>query len=569
MSTTENTQLASQLQHMIQDGKPGIRPLLEDAAANPDQFEFSVQNYISTYDTPLRSEPGRHYDMYSDLVLRHLSTEHPVLRKQVGRTCSEFTRANIHEASGRLATLWRRVVHEGTRVALVARDDLLIIIALVTGFRLGLRMSFVPHLGKSFVENRLRLLEPEAVVFDDHSLLNAQARRQWPSLPIRAPLSTPRAVERTFAYKPDDVVLDVISTFSSDLRVVSLTSRQLHSRLAVDTALILGLHPGHCFASLDAVPIQNTPVLQLAVLFGGATWVSLLDTSVLRDSAPKLHHVVMSAEARDEVLRGDWSPQGWHRWFKNPSEPYEWSPWKDFGYILASKNCLGQNLLVSASHGGCLLFSQASDDPGLRVQPSPGLSWMLEEPGMPGQPTLSGTGVLTLSRLGATPVPCPPSQIGNFLLSDMKGHFLFSGYLRAGRYGLALPNKELSASIRSLPAVDDAVVITNPISGLLNGFRSSLVVFVDPASDPQPVSERLRSIIKSKAMVELGSQHLPDQILIYPLTPRRDNSGEVDLAWCTWQLQSGGFETKLRKDSHRLISLLRRWTEIQLKREQS
>ena len=498
---------------------------------------------------PLRSPIGRRYDLYGDLVARNPGSS-PALVFLAGNLWREANFRDLNDETARLATLWRRVgVGPGAAIAIGLSSPARRLIALLTCLRMGATAHIFPDgVGPAHRAHR-RLHYPTAFVLSDVLEGEADDAVRLPAEPDAGVIADDPA--RSFGYAPEDTAVVVHGGFEADpARCAPIPAERLFGRALTDALLVMRPPPGARVAAPDFEPSRHQ-LLPLAVLAAGATWVETTLEVLLRDHV-RIDWAGVSPALRDAVLEGSVSPATWRGWFKDPAEPHDPSAWRTFAARLGP-GLRGQNLVCASSFGGALLFSAPLDAPDLEVVPTPGWAWQLEEPGAPGQVTESPAGVLA----GAEGEPSA-SATGRLLLSDTGSHFLFAGSLLQGRAGVAYPAAEVEAIARSHPAVDEAVAITAPRPGVLNGVTVSLLVFVDPARDPAPVASLLDETLRARLRRALGPSALPDRVLAYPLTPRIQD-GAVDREWCRYQLQTGGLRLRASSEIHRLTSLLRRW----------
>jgi hypothetical protein len=277
----------------------------------------------------------------------------------------------------------------------------------------------------------------------------------------------------------------------------------------------------------------------------------LEDDDLLRSL--RLSTVGVTHRVRDRIMQDDVRMAGWRRWFKNPAAPYDWGSWSSFSAKAKAAHLEGQNVLVSASYGGALLFSPPTLEPGLEVLPAPGIPWMLAESLTSPNPTSSDSGVLV-----STEPDAPEAAVGRFLLGDL-GHGMFlAGSADEGKAGTTYPAEEVVAVAERHPAVDGASVVVNRGVRTLNSARIVLLLFVDPASDPRPSQGRLIQEVEESLRVEMGQDNLPDQLRVYPLAPRLTEDGGLDHDWCRWQFLTGQLQMKASDELFRLTSLARR-----------
>ena len=542
------------------DGWAALRRTLIETTAADFDYEGELAAHLSRVTTAVHSVPRRRIDLYTDTVVRHMDHAAAALlyRRDGGWVQASFR--ELHEQTARLAALWvRHGVQPGARIALVGAPGPGLWIPLLAAFRLGATPIVFPSgVGRGYIDRRLAAAPPDAIAVDGHHWTSADREAfavRGPIVPVQAPSGVVAdAGQSVHGYAPDAPIVEVHGGFAPEPeQAVPVPAAALWTRLATDATFVLPLRPGSTIAAPGLEPSRH-PLLFLATLFAGATWVQASIDDLVAEPI-RLDIAGVSVRCRDAVISGKLTPKGWARWFKDPSEPYEWSAWRQFEATLAAVTPapMGQNILFSPTLGGAALFSPPTPSVDLDVLFTPGLDWVLEEPATPGQATEAPAGVLAIQGVSA-------ASTGRIVLSDTGGSYLFSGSMLGGRNATALPVRELSALAGTHPVVDAAVVLSTPDPQLLNAVTTTLLVFVDPARDPRPVAPLLEAALKETIRRDMGAAYLPDRIVAAPLTPRRIE-GAVDVQWCRFQLQTGGLRKMTNSETYRLTSLLRRWGE--------
>jgi len=537
-----------------------LRRCLRATASGDIDYDAALAQHWKRGAIPVRSEPGRRIDLYADTIARHLELGTPaaIFRKDGKWHSASFL--EMHEASGRLATLWvRSGVGPGVRVAIIAPPGPVLWVAMLTCLRLGATaVVFPPDVGQGYISRRLAANPPDAMAVDLSCWTQVDVESfaaHGPTLPAFASPGVVSGRGRgSFGYASDDVVAEVHGGYAPEPgTAVGLTARAAWVRLATDAKLTFSILPGVSFAACGLEPSRHA-LLFLTALFGGGTWVQA-SVGDLESDPIRLDIVGVGVSCRDAVIDGRLRPVGWRRWFKDPSEVYDWSSWRSFESVLkaTTSGSVGQNILYSSTLCGAALFSPPMPTVDLDVLPTPGIDWVLEEPSAPGQVTEARAGVLAVRDSVYT-----SEAIGRAVLSDLGVAYLFSGSLLGGSNATAVPAEELSALLRTHPLVDEAAVFCGPSGVMLNAVTTTFVVFVDPARNPDPVASVLDEALRQMVLRDMGEVYLPDRIVAVPLTPRR-HDGVVDIEWCRFQLQTGGLKKMVQSDIYRLTSLLRRW----------
>lgn len=529
-----------------------LRELLSFTYESSETYSRALIDHLNGAGLQLRSQVRR-IDLYGDLVGRHLSQPRAfVFARRAQEGWRELSYAELDEEAGRLATAWlRRGLEAGARVALLTPPGPTSWLPLLTAFRLGMTpVIFPPGAGRGYQRRRLLAFPPAAVVGDEETA--AALNIEVPRVPASAPPGLPLAGGLSHRFEAAAPALEVHSGFQPDVENgVFVSAGQLAARLGTDALLTFQLRSGTRMTAPGLEPSRHQ-TLPLVCLFAGATWIEA-SLELLEERSTPVEVIGVSLDLRDRVLEGRVQPKGWRRWFKDPSEPHDWNAWRAFEDRMP-ETTRGQNVIYASALGGALLSSTPRKRLNLEVLPSPGLPWVLEEPGVPGQATESRSGVLALSDASID-----ASATGRFLLSDVGDGYMYSGSLQPGPCGTTLPALEIESVAEDHPIVDAAVLLVVPDSGRFNAVTSTLLAFVDPAREPEPAAPHLARAIEDMIRRDMGPRYVPDRIVAHPLTPRYLDSGLVDREWCRFQQQTGGFARRRRSEIYRLTSLLRRW----------
>lgn len=548
----------------LQEGLPlpEAKEALAPTWSDPEWFERELFEAINLEGPSIASRPGFGARLYQDLVGRHLGRNAVALvYRDPVEGWRELTYEALHETSAKLAATWTALgVEAGEPVALVMPVGGPLALCLVTALRLGLFAHFLPPLGRRFVQARLQAVgEPRVVLADGYAAwLGLDPERRLPAQPAAgavAQLGLP-----PHGYEPTEPALAVFPCLGPpSVDPVSRGSQALLFRLAVDAKLVLGLRPTDRVAAPDFAVWSHQPALLLSTLFAGAAWIqtnarALEDEALAAQLRPTV--VGVTPALRDRVLAGEARTKGWRRWFKDPAAPYEWASWHRFGPFVADRGAWGQNLLTSAAYGGSLLFCPPRPEPQLELLASPGMPWSLAESTLGEVESSGDSGILTSEEADA-----PAAAVGRFTLGDSGPALFFAGSVDDGRSGTTFPADEVAEAASAHPAVDAASVVVNRGVRTMNGARIVLLAFVDPAADPSGAEGKLRDELQDLLRTEMGEEHLPDRVEIYPLYPPLDETGAIDQAWCRWQYLTGELAAKAKDELFRLASLARRRTQ--------
>ncbi len=563
--TQTSAEYALQLMQRIQAGAPlnELRELLEPGWTDPEALNRSLYDLINAHGPSLSSLPGMSANPYQDLVGRHVvqNSTAMVYRDPI-QGWRQVTYRELHAESGRLAATWSALgVETGQRIAVVMPVGGPMALCLMTGLRMGLIVSFIPPLGRAFVQTRLQAAgtDWQVLAAGYPAWLGADPELLLPPVPeagVVAELGLP-----AHSYGPEDPALCLFSAMGpTPAMPLERPAQALLSRVAIDAEVVLGLGPTDRVMAPEYSVLQHQPALMLTTFFAGACWVeapskALEDETLAKQLAPTV--VGVTPALRDRIMQGHLQPKGWRRWFKNPSDAYDWMRWQRFAEQMTALDAWGQNLVVSSAYGGSILFCPPQPEAHLEVLPSPALPWMLAESTLNQHPSSSDSGIFCCS-----PQEAPEGAMGRFLVGDGGEGFFIAGSADEGRGGTTYLDEEVVAVAQTHPAVDAASIVINRGVRVMNQARVVLMLFVDPGTDPSASKGRLIEEMQELLRVEMGPEQAPDQIRVYPLTPKNTEEGSIDHNWCRWQFLTGELQTKSDDELFRLSSLARRQVQL-------
>ncbi len=535
---------------------------LERSVREPGWFWATLQQQLAVPGLPAcKSVPGVHYDVYHDVVARHAGSGRVALRfHDRWRGWQALTYDRLHALCCAQATAWAASgVGPGTVLGIALPFGPACAVAVLTGLRLGALISLLPTSGRHMLACCLEGVAPQAIATE----------------PAYAPLLADAAAPLLFVDSTVDAALPASPRPSDALRshtfrtgepcamLLSPLRRPLHAPVPVrcddlyldalrDGALVLGLRPGDHVAAPGFHIIQHQPSLLVAALLAGATYVHLEWADVEREPAllwqVPLRSLGVTSALRELVLaRGPKTRPDWQHWFRNPEEPCDWSAWRDFIAQLKLEDVPASSVLVEAAAGGALLCSVRR--PGREqlaylqnVVPAAGRPWLLLDLNQSGQAAIGDIGVHARLEQDA------PSGAQHALVARVAGgEYLFGGNLEPRRAGRIYPREDVLAVLSGLPFVHGASIVPVLSGGPASHFKLVLLVFCGSDGEPDPAVERSRRpAIEQVICAELGDEHLPDHVILFPLHARQSGKGAVDHDWCQVQYVTGSLFRKSR-----------------------
>jgi hypothetical protein len=554
--------------------RPGAGDLawLARSFREPGWFWSALQRQLAVPGTPAcKSVAGAHYDLYHDLVARHAGSDRVALRcYDRWRGWQALTYDQLHALCCRQAAVWQAAgLGPGMVLAIVLPLGPACAVALLAGLRLGALVSLLPTAGRQQLARCLAGVAPQMIATDAaHAPLLAGAPAPLvmvDALAHAAHAVPPDDTGRSYTFRAGEPCAMLLSPLRRPLHVpVPVRCDDMYLDALRDGALVFALRPGDHLAAPGFHTLQHQPSLLFSALLAGATYVHIDRVDVEREPAllwqVPLRSVGVTPALRDAVLaRGPRTRPEWQHWFKNPEEPCDWTAWRDFIELARLDDVPVSNVLVEAAAGGALLCSMRR--PGreqlaylMNVLPAAGRPWLLLDASQSGQPAIGDVGVHARVEQDA---PVGPQHA---LLARVAGNeYLFGGNLEPRRAGRVYPRDEVLAAIAALPFVRGASVVPVLSGGPASHFKLALLVFCgsDGAAEP-PASESGRlAALERVIRDELGDEHLPDRMLLFPLHARRDARQAVSHDWCQVQYVTGSLFRKSRMPLFRHLTAIR------------
>jgi len=512
----------------------------------PEAFAKALWQHLDARESaPRKSSLSAGYDLYHDLVLRHVGFERTALYwlETSGRIL-RLTYSQLHTLCSERRAAWRaQGAREGQCLCVLAElgtDPAELVVPLLTGLRMGLKVSLLPPGGPDFLSRRLEELSPDWV---------AAARRYQPLLQgigrgsalLGEPLG-PRPLDRvaegtSHTYPADAVALKLFSPLREPPEhPVEVSAADAYKGALRDGHLLLGLHPGQVVAAAEPGLPKMQPALLFCTLLCGAAFLSLRPSDFQRDlrrsdplsTLPRIHVLFVNAALRRAMLAAPALPvlDNTALLVSDPQEQQEPTAWGDFTRRFGLAGTPAMSLLVDATCGGGVLFSlrRLGGPPGY-LMPVPGRRFLLLQPGTNREPARGDHVVFE---------PAPAAS--SLLLTRAEGGYLYAGTRAPTCDGKHYPAAEVEAAIADLPFVRGATVVSEP------GSRGpTLLVFTGPETQAyaRAYLDRRQTILRQRILQRLTPDHLPPRILLLSQLPRLRPDGQIDHLWCARMLLSG------------------------------
>lgn len=524
------------------DGRPPDLAWLERSTREPDPFWSDLVDALAPpRGVRPRSRPGERFDLYHDLVIRHLTgPDRPALRwYERARGFQDLSYAELHARVGRKAGEWAaQKVETGDLLAVVLHPGPAWLVALLAALRMGLVVSWLPPLGDLFLGRRLDALKAKHLATDARYLSLLAGREK---ILLQDSLAAPTYPDRAHTYapgKPCGMLFSPLHEPPSEPRPLAADAAFLAA--ARDGIFVHGLGPGDLLAAPGFHPLQHQPALLFTALLAGATWLEIPVAEVVAD--PKLltqfpvQSLGVSAAVRDALLaRNPGKLSGVSHWFRDLEEPFDSEAWARFVAELGLAKVPASSLLVEPIAGGCALQSVRRRHADWRAIPAPGQPYVLRD-AITGKEAAGDHGIFNFA---ARPEK-KPAKDGHAVVSRSGPELAYGGTPTPRRAGRVYAADEVTEAISGLPFCAGAFVLPLAAGGATARHLFSLFVFTG-AETPEELAAKQGerdAAIERTLVSRLGSEFLPDRIAYYPLYPRL-KKGAVDLAWCETQYRSG------------------------------
>lgn len=504
---------------------------------------------------PSKSRFGKTYDFYHDCILRYIKTNSIALSQITENTYPEnWTYEKIHRCVNYQVDKWTcHDLQPGEFLAIVGAPDIHFILALMTAFRFGLKIVYLPtnspFLGQGQIFKFLKEIKPKFIASENSCFLLEGIKL----LTINEKGFDDENYEpHSFSYSAKSELQIALSLISQEaLALISLDAQTVYLHALREALFTLNLVQHPYWAAPLACPIRTEPCSTLISLLSGATKLYVSDEGIksnpelLQDE--RIHLIGFSKELKQLWSQTNGLPTRYLKHcYKNPLE-IESQAWKTFISLNKLEKIPQFNLIMDNASGGGILFSNPTVDLyNVFLQPSLGSSWYLSHINKSGQESLTGFGIFEIEQLNSS----------NLTVSQIETHLMLTGLVEPSRFGVTFPIEQIQESIAELSFVEDCMLHHFSKAGSVFSRYFVLLVFVNPLNSK--VEEEIwTEEIKNHLTSSLGSGYLPDKIEYFSLVPRKNILG-VDRNWCAHQYNSGLLLEKKNLLQYKIMSALKK-----------
>lgn len=542
---TSSSPLSLEVEEGINESYLGDEVFWKDAV-------FSQQNELLP---PSKSHFGKTYNFYHDCILRHIKTNAIAFSVVTGRYPENWTYEKLHTCVNYHVDKWAsHHLQPGDLIAIIGEPNIRFILALLTAFRFGLKIIYLPtnspFLGKGQIIKFLTEIKPSFIVTEDPSF----NREGVKSLTINENGSDDENHEPCSFDYPAASELQI--TFSlQQQEALTLTSLEAHwSYLNAlrDALFTFNLNQHPYWAAPLTCPLSTEPCSTLISLLSGATKVYVSDDAIQNNPRliedERVNIIALSNDLQQLWTQKPGMPTRYLKYYYKSPLDTQSQAWKTFIQLNKLEKVPQFDIVMDNTLGGAILFSRPSMDPNnVFLKPTLGTSWYLSHINRSGQESLTGYGIFEIAE-----------QTADFNFSAMKveNHLMLTSVLEPSRFGVIFPIEDIEKSISLLPFVEDCMLHPIRKVGSPFSYYFILLIFVDPLKE-EFEAEKWTEEIHRQISSNLGRGYLPDKIEYFSLVPRKNILG-LDKNWCANQYNSGLLFQKKKSTEYQLLSVLKK-----------
>jgi hypothetical protein len=582
MSAPDTAMIRSAVLAVEQTGDGVFRDAdwLEESRGNKEEFfDLLLAHQSSQSAQPFKSIPSIGIDLYHDLIIRHLQEagERPALvyrsfgraAQQIRSVASGFneradgwevlTYAALHAACTERCTQWEaKGVKTGDGLCVVSALDRELLIALLSGLRMGLTVTVLPPSGPDFLKRRIDAIPKAHISCNQRyaSLLRPFISRCMfvEDLPPPAIAFTSATSSLTCAAEhPALALFSPHSHIDLELQPTVVQASAVLEGALRDGLFHFSLRPGTVLAAPDSNFSQYQPGLLLTCLLHAATYLHISAGDLLADQSDDkwpmpLNVLLLSGRVHDSLLNRSAKPRlgitkGLRLWLREALSPAS-AAWDDVVERFALRSVAAGSLWYDTAAGGCLLFSMRSlGHPPRYLRAAPGVPFQLRQPTNQRDTTRGGLGLWEPVKSGA-----------GLLLMASNGGFLYTGTFRPSQHGRCYPILEVESTLSELPFVVGISAVCEPNDG---GFVS-LLIFTgpEPLEQSRELAAARESMLRERISARLDQSCQPSSIELFAIYPRLLD-GQIDHQWCAHEFRQGTLRKREEEPIFQLLDGLR------------
>ncbi len=533
---------------------------------------WTLQKSVSSI--PSKSVLNKHYDFYSDCVLRHPESHIAFSLIEEGGFISSWSYKKLHRCVNYQLKKWlKQPIKPGTLTAIILPRGIDALIALLAALRMGLTICMLPpdtpFLSQACALASLDDLKPELIITKQKD--SPLAQTACPTLFIEelgesddAPFLDPHAYPAT-----DTLQFSLALHRKEPYIFLPLDAHTTYLHALRDGLFTLNLKPETPYIAPLACPLRSEPCLSLSTLLSGATLMHVSDEALLKDPLilkDKKPHVMSIARHLLELwAKEPGCPSKQLKCFSISPIDRHFSFWKTFLQTNELDKIPYFQAWTDNSLGGFALISKpGTNTTDFFVKPSPGTHWHLQDLVRSKEPFSSGFGLFapTLSSEENS------AKETNFVLSNLDIDCLIVSTDKPAREGVTIPTQKLEEALCQLSFVKHALVYTFQKPGAIAHSQLTFLIFVDPLKNDisDTTKQEWSSTVCDHIIKQIGTAFLPDSIEYFVLAPKMKGL-HIDKVWCLNQYAKGLLTQKNRLQVYQMLSMLKKLTQDALSQE--
>lgn len=534
---------------------------LDESYHNPATFwEALVQAQKKLSSWGVKSIPLKCYDFYHDIVIRNQENNAPAFRwydSILG--WKEISYFELGYLAGEKAANWISSGVQPHQILCVMYPvGQNCVVSLLAALKIGVTLSFLPPMGKCFVQKRLQALNPDHIVTDE---IYVSLLGKWQKCLLVDNESDKKEtqIEHSYTYPSGAIIALCFDPCSETSHIPKeVTSDAAYLCPLRDGMIALGIKPNYVCAASGFHVLETQPALLLACLLNGGTYLHIELDDIVKNPLLLTKYPVkamgVSNQLRNILLNKPIKiGKQWNFWFRNPAESHDIDQWQKFIRLLHLQDVHAGNLKWDAALCGCSLFSaKQKGQAHLRALPSAGVPWSLASISNGDVEAVGDYGVFSATMLGHKE---KEKIITTNMLAKERKEWLFVGSHVSGRAGRYYSQSEILEIICDIPHCAHSTIVEVPIFGVKTDPVFTLLIFIGTRNniDESATIKKIHDTI----IQEMGNEFIIDKVKFFLLYPRHCLDGSMDHHWCCSQYLTGGLFQKERDEIYRCITRLR------------
>ncbi len=498
-------------------------------------FTVLLSVYGKTHGYYAKTVPYKQYDFYYDIFKKDNLDKVAYIYYDFNDSRHELTYHDIQQMVDGTAEAWMlRGAVRGNVICIVRPLSVAFVVSVLSALKLGLVLSFLSPSRPYLIQRQLQALNPDYI---STGKAYYAIVREFRTKIIETMAPCPGAVsrdelKRSCAFMSGEIAARLFDYTSDNLfEPVDITCDELYLYPLRDGLIALDLRPGDIFAAPGFSFCDTQPAMMLSSLLTGATFLDIKPENYRRSPALLLRDGVtifgVTSDLRDVIQESQINAlESCRFWFRTPSPSTAYHQWQVFIRKTGIGHVLTGVLKWSSQAGGLLFFSGKRKGVAIdKVLPSAGLPWSLV-PAMENDDT-------PCDDFGFLSISCPNGdKITPCLVMRDAYEWLLLSFRFIEKGGKRYPMDVVSQFIQTTGICRYFFMMERayPVGP---SPRIHLIVFtgLETTVDCAGIKDKLNK----KISLAMGWEYCPDVIDFFPMLPRLNVDGSIDVAWCQAQ----------------------------------